>query len=57
MIVISLLKLQTSENILEAAAVGSILTIFGIVLIKSAMGWSKTRFWANQRKRRNLQIQ
>ena len=57
LIAMSLYRIFTTENTLEAALLGFLLSIFGYVTIKSAMGWSRVRYWKRQREQRRFQYQ
>lgn len=49
MIGLALFGILATESTLQAALFGVILPIAGIITIKSAMGWSRVRYWEKQR--------
>lgn len=56
-IALSVIGILGTENTLQAAFFGIMIPIFGVITIKSAMGWSWARSGEKQRKKRNFQFQ
>jgi len=57
MIALCAFLILRTENTLESTFLGMVVLIFGIVTVKSALGWSYVRRCEKLRKQRDFQFQ